>query len=90
MKYFKKTYKVNETIKRRLVNRLRNTSDAELLRWVENVHTGIQRDITEMRKSLTHNNQDQALMYIEDTRTGAISLLAAMQVLEEKFNLSSE
>ena len=88
MKFFRKPYQINEKIKRRLLNRLRNTSDAELLRWIENIHVGIARDLDEMRKSLTHGQPDQALVYIEDTRTGAVSLLAAMQVLEEKFNLN--
>jgi hypothetical protein len=86
---FRKKYKIDEKIRGRLLNRLRNTSDAELLRWIENVHVGIARDIDSMRKSLTHGQSDQALVYIEDTRTGAVSLLAAMQVLEEKFNLQN-
>jgi hypothetical protein len=87
---FRKKYKIDEKIRGRLLNRLRNTSDTELLRWIENVHVGIAKDIDAMRKSLTHGNPDQALVYIEDTRTGAVSLLAAMQVLEEKFNLQNQ
>lgn len=87
MRLYRKKYKVDEKIRGRLLNRLRNTSDSELLRWIENVHVGIAKDIDAMRKSLTHGQQDQALVYIADTRTGAISILAAMQVLEEKFGL---
>lgn len=83
LKFFK-GYKSNETVKLRLLNRLRRTPDAEIIRWVDNIHTGVGKNISEMRKSLTHGSSDQALIYIEDTRTGAISLLAAMQVLEER------
>lgn len=73
-----------ETVKRRLVSRLRKTTDSELIRWVDNIHTGLGRNISEMRKSLTHRDKDQALAYIEDTRTGAVSMLAALQVIEER------
>jgi len=80
-----KRHKPNERIKIRLLNRLRSTSDAELIRWIDNIHTGIGKNVTEMRKGLTHRNTDQTLMYTEDIRVGAVSLLAAIQVLEERF-----
>lgn len=85
MGIFKRSSKPNEKIRARLLNRLRGTTDAELIRWVDNIHTSLGQCISETRKSLTHRNPDQALVYIEDVRTGAISLLAAMQVLEERF-----
>lgn len=77
-----------EKIRERLLNRLRKTTDSELIRWVDNIHTGLGKNIVEMRKGLTHKDSDQALIYIEDTRTGAVSLLAALQVLEERFSRS--
>lgn len=85
MTFFRKNYRPDEKIRGRLLNRLRNTSDSELIRWMDNIHTGIGKNIAEIRKSPTHRNPDQALAYIEDTRTGAVSLLAALQVLEERF-----
>lgn len=84
MKLFRKASGVDDSIKTKLLNRLRKTPDQELIRWVDNIHTGLGRNISEMRKSLTHGDKDQALTYIEDTRTGAVSLLAAMQVLEDR------
>jgi hypothetical protein len=84
MRLFKKKHEVDTNIKTRLLNRLRKTPDGELIRWIDNIHTGLGQNISEMRKSLTRNEADQALAYIEDTRMGAVSLLAAMQVLEER------
>lgn len=79
-----KRNKPNEAIKTKLLNRLRKTEDSELIRWVDNIHTGLGRNVSEMRKNLTHGDKDQALAYIEDSRTGAVSLLAALQVMEER------
>ena len=76
--------KSNDKIKVRLLNRLRKVSDQELIRWIDNIHTGLGMNVSEMRKSLTHENKDQALAYIDDSRTGAVSLLAALQVMEER------
>lgn len=75
---------VDDGIKAKLLRRLRSTSDQELIRWVDNIHTGLGRNVSEMRKSLTREDPSEALAYIDDTRTGAVSLLAAMQVLEER------
>ena len=83
-KFFRKPSGVDDSIKVRLLNRLRTTPDQELIRWVDNIHTGLGCNVSDMRKSLTHNDKDQALAYINDTRIGAVSLLAAMQVLEER------
>lgn len=86
MSLFRKIKQADPKVRGRVLNRLRNTSDQELLRWVDNIHTGIGRDITEMRKNLNPNSRAQALIYVEDIRTGAVSLLAAMQALEERFS----
>lgn len=84
MKLFRKPSGVDDSIKNRLLNRLRKTPDQELVRWVDNIHTGLGRNVSEMRKSLTHNDTNQALAYIDDIKVGAVSLLAAMKVLEER------
>lgn len=76
----------NDKVKRRLVNRLRNTTDSELIRWIDNIHSGIGKNIVEMRRSLSHSDADQASFCMDDIRNGAVSLLAAIQVLEERFN----
>jgi hypothetical protein len=80
--------KPDEKIKAKLLNRLRKAPNDELIRWVDNIHTGIGKNITEMRKSLTHGTSDQALIYTEDIKVGAVSLLAAMQVIEERLTKS--
>jgi hypothetical protein len=80
---FKRT-KIDDRIKVKLLNRLSKVSDPDLIRWVDNIHTGLGRNISEMRKSLTHSDKDQALAYIDDSRQGAVSLLAALQVMEER------
>lgn len=88
MKFFSKKQPVDTEVKSKLLRRLRSTSDQELIRWVDNIHTGLGRNVSEMRKSLTHTDPSEALAYIDDTRVGAISLLAAMQVLEERLTRS--
>lgn len=85
---FKKKSGIDDEIKSKLLRRLRSTTDQELIRWVDNIHTGLGRNISEMRKSLTREDPSEALAYIDDTRTGAVSLLAAMQVLEERITRS--
>jgi len=84
MRFFKRVSGVDDTIKNKLLKRLRSTTDQELIRWIDNIHTGLGRNISEMRKSLTREDPSEALSYIDDTRTGAVSLLAAMQILEER------
>lgn len=74
----------NEKVKRRLLNRLRNTSNVELMRWLENVHTGIQADIVEVHNTMSRGNNEHALVYLEDIRTGAVSILAVVQAMEER------
>jgi hypothetical protein len=84
MKLFRRASGVDDSIKTKLLNRLRKTDDQDLVRWVDNIHTGLGRNVSEMRKSLTREDPSEALAYIDDTRQGAVSLLAAMQVLEER------
>lgn len=84
MKLFRKSSGIDDSVKTKLLNRLRKTDDQDLIRWVDNIHTGLGRNVSEMRKSLTREDPSEALAYIDDTRTGAVSLLAAMQVLEER------
>lgn len=87
--YFFKRSKVDDvSIKAKLLRRLSKVSDQDLVRWVDNIHTGLGKNISEMRKSLTHGDKDQALAYISDSRTGAVSLLAALQVMEERITKS--
>jgi hypothetical protein len=81
---FKRKAHLDSGIKGKLLRRLRSTNNNELVRWVDNTHTGIGRNISEIRKSLSHNDPTEALAYIDDTKVGAVSLLAAMQVLEER------
>jgi hypothetical protein len=80
-----KSNKSNDKVKRRLVNRLRNTDNEDLIRWLDTVNTGVGKDIAEIRKSLPRNTE-QALIYIADARSGAVSLLACLQVMEERIN----
>lgn len=65
-----------------LVNKFRKVSDQEILRWVDNTHTGLGMNIQELRKNLgTH---DTALIYVADIVTGTEALQAAMFVLKER------
>ena len=88
MRLFKKKQTVDTEVKSKLLRRLRSTSDQELIRWVDNIHTGLGRNVSEMRKSLTREDPSEALAYIDDMKVGAISLLAAMQALEERVTRS--
>jgi hypothetical protein len=84
MGIFTTKLKMDDRVKRSVLNKLRNTSDSELVRWIDNINTGVGKDLLEIRKSLTHGEREQALIYIADIRSGSVSLLAAMQVLEER------
>lgn len=84
MAFWKKS-SPNEDVKRRVLRRLNNTTQEEVVRWLDNIHSGIGLNILEMRKSLSRN-PEQALMYLDDIRTGAVSLLAAVQSLESRLN----
>ena len=76
--------KYDEKIKTKVLKRLKVITNDELVRWVDNIHTAIGMNVSEMRKNLTPGRQDQVLVNIEDMRTGAVSLLAALQVIEER------
>ena len=75
-------HKSDNPLKIKLINRLQKVSDQELIRWIDNIHTGLGKNISEIRKSLT--NEDQALAYIADSHQGVVSLMAALEVLEER------
>ena len=76
----------NEKIRARVLNRLRNTTNQEVLLWMDNCFTGTGRAMMDMQKSLRQNNPEQALMYVDEVRNGAVSILAACQVIEERTN----
>ena len=73
-----------EKVRRSVLSRLRNTSSAELIRWADNTITAVGTNLREAQKNLNRSDSAQALMHLEDMRTGAVSLLAAIQVLEER------
>jgi len=77
--------KTDENIKGKLLRRLRKVDDVDLIRWLDTINTGVGKNISEIRKSLPRN-PEQALVYLQDTRSGAVSLLAALQVLEERIS----
>lgn len=82
---FKRSVQPNDEVKAKLLKRLRTVSTEDLLRWTENIHTGLQTNIIEVRKAINRNDNSEHV-YLSDTRTGAVSLLAAIQVLEERCN----
>lgn len=87
MKFFKhKT--VSDDIPNKVLRRLRSVDNYELLRWTDNLIMGIGRDVDAIRKSLS-SDPEQALAYIHEARQGAVSLLAAIQVLNERASESS-
>lgn len=88
MKLFKRSIVSENKIKKGLKLRLSSVPISETLRWMDNTHTGLGKNVQELRKSLTHDNTDQALVYLEDIRLGAISLLAAAEVLGESMDPS--
>lgn len=83
------TKAVSNALYNRLQARLRKVSTDELIRWVDNTHTAFGQNVQELRKSLARDDTHQALVYTEDIRKGATTLLAAMDILEERFNQPS-
>lgn len=73
-----------EKAKRSVLRKLRGTTSSEVLRWGDNLVSAIGKNLQETQKSLNHNDQAQALMSLEDMRTCAVSLLAVIQVVEER------
>ena len=86
MRLFNRSVVSESKIKKGLKLRLSSVSVSENLRWMDNIHTGLGKNVQELRKSLTHDNKDQALVYLEDIRLGAISLLAAAEVMGESMD----
>ena len=86
MSLFGRKEQPSDKIKRSILNRLRNTTTGEVTRWADNAISGLGRDMQEAQKSLNRSDAAQALMYLEDARNGALTLLAAIQVLEERVN----
>lgn len=78
--------RVTSALQQRLRNRLEKVSTDELVRWLDNTHTGMGMNVQELRKSLTHDDKSQALVYVEDMRKGATTILAAMDVLEDRLS----
>lgn len=87
MKLFQRKKAPDNSIRGNVLKKLRKVSDQQIIMWVDNIHTGLGKNVQELRKSL--GTSDQALIYTEDIRTGAVSLLAAMQVLEERRQLEN-
>jgi hypothetical protein len=82
MRFLKKKELRFFPVKENVLRKLRRVSDSEVMMWVDNIHSGMGKNVQELRKSLgTH---DQALTYVEDIRAGAVSLLAAMEIFEER------
>lgn len=74
-------------IRQDLVNKLRRISDHEILRWVDNIHTGMGQGVQELRKSLgTH---EAALIHASDLNEQAQAMMAAMYVLKERRDSST-
>lgn len=68
----------------RLKNRFRKVPNEEIIRWADNAHTSFGQSLQEMRKSLSRDDPQQAQYHMEDIRKGATTLLAAMDVIEER------
>jgi hypothetical protein len=86
MSIFKRDENPRDKIRRKVVSRLRNITTGEVIRWADNTITGIGQNMRETQKNLNRSDPAQALMHLEDMRQGAVSLLAAIQVLEERVN----
>jgi hypothetical protein len=77
----RRTKLTESKLKKGLILKLSKVPITENLRWVDNIHTGLGMNVQELRKSLTRDDPGQALVYIEDIRVGAVSLLASMEVM---------
>lgn len=72
-------------VKKRVRKRL-NTLDAdEVVRWADMTSVAVGLNVGEIRKSLAHDDVDQARAYMEETKKGAWAILAAMESLELKY-----
>lgn len=80
-------YTPDPVVKERLLRRLRRSTPYELERWTDQIMTGISVNLREMQKSLSRSDTEQTLSYVADTKQGALSLLAAMHVMEENLTI---
>jgi hypothetical protein len=76
MKFFprKAQTEVDTTISSKVFRRLRTTNSYELSRWIDQTVNGILVNLKEIQKSLSRSNGEEALVYIEDARKGALAL----------------
>lgn len=81
MRWFRRRPVREDKLKTKLIHRLAKVPETETMRWIDNIHTGLGMDVQELRKSLSRGDSEQALIYLEDIRVGAVSLLAASEVL---------
>lgn len=70
-------------VRNKLLRRLRAVTPFELFKWTDQIMTGLSVNIREIQKGLNRGNTEQTLEYVRDTKQGALSLLAAMEVMEE-------
>ena len=71
-------------VKKRVRKRLETLDASEVLRWADMTSVAVGQNVNEIRKSLAHDDVDQAKAYMEETRNGAWALLAAMDALKLK------
>lgn len=82
MRFFSRKQKSPDGIRQDLVNKLQKISDIEILRWIDNIHTGMGLGVQELRKRIgTH---DEALMHISDLKESTEALQAALYVLSTR------
>lgn len=87
MRLFRRKQKSPDGIRQDLVNKLRRINDSEILRWIDNIHTGMGLSVQELRKKIgTH---EEALMHVSDIREATEALQAALFVLRERRDAST-
>lgn len=77
-------YQPDLSIKNSIANKLRRTTNEETVRWADNAHTGLGKNLSEMRKSLARGDVDQTLVYIADSKQGAVMMLSALEIMEDR------
>lgn len=87
MNWFKKKEpSAREKVKRSVLRKLGNSTSSEVIRWGDNLISALGQNLHETQKSLNHSDPAQALLHLEDMRTCAVSILAVIQVMEERIN----
>lgn len=71
-------------IKKKVRKRLNALDTDEIVRWADMTSVAVGLNVGEIRKSLAHDDVDQARVYMEETKKGAWAILAAMESLELK------